>query len=63
MTKSSQGVIFNETELKDIEDCITAYLLCDFGPQDMELMAQAAAQRKRVLELQKIIEEVLEEEE
>ena len=63
MIKSSQGAIFNETELKDIEDCITAYLLCDFGPQDMELMAQAAAQRKRVLELQKIIEEVLEEEE
>lgn len=62
MIRSSQGAIFNETELKDIEDCITAYLLCDFGPQDMELMAQEAAQRERVLELQKSIEEVLEEE-
>jgi len=62
MIKSLQGAIFNEMELKDIKDCITAYLLCDFGPQDMELMAQAAAQRKRVLELQKSIEEVLEEE-
>lgn len=53
-------VTFDKTELRDIEDCITAYLLCDFGPQDMELMAQAAAQRKRVLELQKEIRDVLE---
>lgn len=63
MIKSSHSALFNETELKDIEDCITAYLLCDFGPQDMELMAQAAAQRERVLELQKGIEEILEEDE
>ena len=54
-------VTFDKTELKDIEDCITAYLLCDFGPQDMELMAQAAAQRERILELQKGIKEILEE--
>ncbi len=61
MIKSLHSAIFNETELKDIEECITAYLLCDFGPQDMELMAQAAAQRERVLELQKGIREILEE--
>lgn len=54
-------VTFDKTELKDIEDCITAYLLCDFGPQDMELIAQAAAQRERILELQKGIKEILEE--
>lgn len=54
-------VTFDKTELRDIEDCITAYLLCDFGPQDMELMAQAAAQRARVLELQKGIKEILKE--
>ena len=54
-------VTFDKTELKDIEDCITAYLLCDFGPQDMELMAQAAAQRERILELQKGIKEILKE--
>lgn len=61
MIKSLNSAIFNETELKDIEDCITTYLLCDFGPQDMELMAQAAAQRERVLELQKGIREILKE--
>ena len=62
MIKSLHSALFNETELKDIEDCITAYLLCDFGPQDMELMTQAAAQRARVHKLQKGIKEILKEE-
>ena len=61
MVVINDKVTFDETELRDIEDCITAYLLCDFGPQDMELMAQAAAQRERVLELQKEIRDVLKE--
>lgn len=61
MKKSLHSAIFNETELKDIEDCIVAYLLCDFGVQDMEIQAQVAAQKERVLELQKGIREVLEE--
>lgn len=61
MVVVNDKVTFDKTELRDIEDCITAYLLCDFGPQDMELMAQAAAQRARVLELQKGIKEILKE--
>lgn len=61
MIKSSHSAVFNETELKDIEDCITAYLLCDFGVQDMEIQAQVAAQKARVIELQKGIREILEE--
>lgn len=61
MVVVNDKVTFDKTELRDIEDCITAYLLCDFGPQDMELMAQATAQRERVLELQKEIRDVLEE--
>lgn len=61
MVVVNDKVTFDKTELRDIEDCITTYLLCDFGPQDMELMAQAAAQRERVLELQKEIRDVLEE--
>lgn len=61
MVVVNDKVTFDKTELRDIEDCITAYLLCDFGPQDMELMTQAAAQRERVLELQKEIRDVLEE--
>lgn len=61
MVVINDKVTFGKTELRDIEDCITAYLLCDFGPQDMELMAQAAAQRERILELQKEIRDVLEE--
>lgn len=61
VNNNNNKVTFDKTELKDIDDCITAYLLCDFGPQDMELMAQAAAQRERVLELQKEIRNVLEE--
>ena len=61
MVVINDKVTFDKTELRDIEDCITAYLLCDFGPQDMELMAQAAAQRERVLKLQKEIRDVLEE--
>lgn len=61
MVVINDKVTFDKAELRDIEDCITAYLLCDFGPQDMELMAQVAAQRERVLELQKEIRDVLEE--
>ncbi len=61
MVVVNDKVTFDKTELRDIEDCITAYLLCDFGPQDMELMAQAAAQRERILELQKGIKEILKE--
>lgn len=61
MVVVNDKVTFDKTELRDIEDCITAYLLCDFGPQDMELMAQAAAQRERILELQKDIKEILKE--
>lgn len=61
MVVVNDKVTFDKIELRDIEDCITAYLLCDFGPQDMELMAQAAAQRERVLELQKEIRDILEE--
>lgn len=61
MVVINDKVTFDKTELRDIEDCITAYLLCDFGPQDMELMAQAAAQRERILELQKGIKEILKE--
>lgn len=61
MVVINDKVTFDKTELRDIEDCITAYLLCDFGPQDMELMAQAAAQRERMLELQKEIRDVLKE--
>lgn len=61
MIKSLHSAIFNETELKDIEDCITSYLLCDFGVQDVEVQAQVAAQKARVIELQKGIREILEE--
>lgn len=61
MVVINDKVTFDKTELRDIEDCITAYLLCDFGPQDMELIAQAAAQRERMLELQKEIRDVLKE--
>lgn len=61
MVVINDKVTFDKTELRDIEDCITAYLLCDFGPQDMELMVQAAAQRERILELQKSIKEILKE--
>lgn len=61
MIKSLHSAIFNETELKDIEDCITSYLLCDFGVQDVEIQAQVAAQKARVIELQKGIREILEE--
>ncbi len=61
MIKTGHSAMFKESELRDLADCITAYLLCDFGPQDMELMAQAAAQRERVLELQKGIREIIEE--
>ena len=54
-------VTVDETELKDIEDCITSYLLCDFGVQDMEVQAQVAAQKERVKKLQKEIRKYLQE--
>lgn len=55
------GLIFTETELRDIEDCITCYMLCDFGVQDVEAQAQVAAQKERIKKLQKEIRNFLQE--
>ena len=39
-------------EAKDLLSAIDSYLLCDFGVQDVEMQAQAAAEKERILKIQ-----------
>lgn len=41
-----------EQEAKDLLSAINCYLLCDFGVQDVEIQAQAAAEKERILKIQ-----------
>ena len=44
--------IISEQEAKDLLSAINCYLLCDFGVQDVEMQAQAAAEKERILKIQ-----------
>lgn len=41
-----------EQEARDLLSAINCYLLCDFCVQDVEMQAQAAAEKERVLKIQ-----------
>ena len=41
-----------EQEARDLLSAINCYLLCDFGVQDVEMQAQAAAEKERILNIQ-----------
>ena len=44
--------IISEQEARDLLSAINCYLLCDFGVQDVEIQAQAAAEKERILKIQ-----------
>lgn len=44
--------IISEQEARDLLSAINCYLLCDFGVQDVEMQAQAAAEKERILKIQ-----------
>lgn len=46
-------------EAKDLLAAITCYLLCDFGVQDVEMQAQAAAEKERILIIQNQLKELV----
>lgn len=41
-----------EQEARDLLSAINCYLLCDFDVQDVEVQAQNAAERERILKIQ-----------
>ena len=46
------GKVIEEQEARDLLSAINCYLLCDFGVQDVEMQAQAAAEKERILKIQ-----------
>ncbi len=44
--------IISEQEARDLLSAINCYLLCDFSVQDVEMQAQAAAEKERILKIQ-----------
>ena len=52
--------IISEQEARDLLSAITCYLLCDFGVQDVEMQAQAAAEKERILKIQEKLKKIIE---
>ena len=52
---------FTKEELKLIQTTISAYLLCDWGCQCVEMQKEASEEKKKVLALNKKIKKLLEE--
>lgn len=50
-----------EQEARDLLSAINCYLLCDFGVQDVEMQAQAAAEKERILIIQNQLKEFVRE--
>lgn len=44
--------LIENQEARDLLSAINCYLLCDFGVQDVEMQAQAAAEKERILNIQ-----------
>lgn len=51
--------IISEQEARDLLSAINCYLLCDFGVQDVEIQAQAAAEKERILKLQEKLKKII----
>lgn len=51
--------IISEQEARDLLSAINCYLLCDFGVQDVEMQAQAAAEKERILKIQKKLKKIV----
>lgn len=52
--------IISEQEARDLLSAINCYLLCDFGVQDVEMQAQAAAEKERILKIQEKLKKIIE---
>lgn len=48
-----------EQEARDLLSAINCYLLCDFGVQDVEMQAQAAAEKERILKIQEKLKKIV----
>ena len=51
--------IISEQEARDLLSAINCYLLCDFGVQDVEMQAQAAAEKERILKIQEKLKKIV----
>ena len=57
-TELEERLIENQ-EAKDLLSAITCYLLCDFGVQDVEMQAQNAAEKERILKIQNKLKRIV----
>jgi hypothetical protein len=53
------GKVIEEQEARDLLSAIDCYLLCDFGVQDVEMQAQAAAEKERILKIQEKLKRII----
>lgn len=51
--------VIEEQEARDLLSAINCYLLCDFGVQDIEMQAQVAAEKERILKIQKKLKRII----
>ena len=51
--------IISEQEARDLLSAINCYLLCDFCVQDVEMQAQAAAEKERILKIQEKLKKIV----
>lgn len=51
--------LLQEQEARDLLSAINCYLLCDFGVQDVEMQAQAAAEKERILKIQEKLKKIV----
>ncbi|MBO4640837.1 MAG: hypothetical protein J5710_13890 [Treponema sp.] len=51
--------VIEEQESRDLLSAINCYLLCDFGVQDVEMQAQAAAEKERILKIQEKLKRIV----
>lgn len=52
--------LIENQEARDLLSAINCYLLCDFGVQDVEMQAQAAAEKERILKIQENLKKIIE---
>jgi hypothetical protein len=53
------GKVIEEQEARDLLSAINCYLLCDFGVQDVEMQAQADAEKERILKIQEKLKRII----
>ena len=51
--------LIENQEARDLLSAINCYLLCDFGVQDVEMQAQADAEKERILKIQEELKKIV----